>query len=315
MGPRVFITVQGFLWCGCSPVHGSSARWLCGGLMATSSKRTDATSPPPRSAAARVPVPMAPLPACASTGDTQRQVGLSLLWALQASLVGMRFDSKCDFAHPTILLGSLLWPWMWGIFFWWDPTFSCLWLFRPPSGCRQTGLGPSEWLTGCWQNWDSTPSGQPVCPGQDAMTVASELVWKAGLWPAQSHWIRAASSRSQVLARHWTLRSAGRPSPLTTPPGTVCGQNQLAKLTQQECRPAPRSLDSVGLSGRGGKEEPASNTFPPMGTACRSKGHTWRTAALWHCPPIWPLVPRLRVRHSATSSFPAVRPAGDASGN
>ena len=30
---------------------------------------------------------------------------------------------------PTILLGLLLCPWMWGIFFWWDPTFSCVWLF------------------------------------------------------------------------------------------------------------------------------------------------------------------------------------------
>ena len=28
------------------------------------------------------------------------------------SLVGMGFDSKCDFAPPTILLGLLLCPWM-----------------------------------------------------------------------------------------------------------------------------------------------------------------------------------------------------------
>ena len=51
------------------------------------------------------------------------------VWALQVSLTGMGFDSKCDFAPPTILLGSLLCPWMWGIFFWWDSTFSCQWLF------------------------------------------------------------------------------------------------------------------------------------------------------------------------------------------
>ena len=31
------------------------------------------------------------------------------------SLAGMRFDSKCDFALPTVLLGLLLCPWMWGI--------------------------------------------------------------------------------------------------------------------------------------------------------------------------------------------------------
>ena len=35
----------------------------------------------------------------------------------------MWFDSKHDFTPSTILLGLLLCPWMWGIFFWWDPTF------------------------------------------------------------------------------------------------------------------------------------------------------------------------------------------------
>ena len=35
-------------------------------------------------------------------------------------LVGMGFDSKLDFIPPTVLLG-LLFPGMWGIFFWWDP--------------------------------------------------------------------------------------------------------------------------------------------------------------------------------------------------
>ena len=32
------------------------------------------------------------------------------VWALWASLVGMGFDSKCNFAPPTILLGLALWP-------------------------------------------------------------------------------------------------------------------------------------------------------------------------------------------------------------
>ena len=41
----------------------------------------------------------------------------------------MGFDSKCDFTPPTILLGFPLCPWTWGIFFWWDSTFSCRWLF------------------------------------------------------------------------------------------------------------------------------------------------------------------------------------------
>ena len=31
--------------------------------------------------------------------------------------MGMGFDSKCDFAPPTTLLGLFLCPWMWGIFF------------------------------------------------------------------------------------------------------------------------------------------------------------------------------------------------------
>ena len=58
---------------------------------------------------------------------TQRQVWLSLcrfswyaqgfVWDLQASLVGMGLDSKCNFTPPILLLGHLLCPWMWGIFF------------------------------------------------------------------------------------------------------------------------------------------------------------------------------------------------------
>ena len=71
----------------------------------------------------------------------QRHVWLSLhgasgswraqgfVWDFQVSSAGMRFDSKCDFTPPTLLLGLLLYPWMWGVFFWWDPTFSCWWLF------------------------------------------------------------------------------------------------------------------------------------------------------------------------------------------
>ena len=43
------------------------------------------------------------------------QVHTSFVWALWASLAGMGFDSKCEFAPPTILLGLLLCQWMWGI--------------------------------------------------------------------------------------------------------------------------------------------------------------------------------------------------------
>ena len=83
-----------------------------------------------------------PLLTCTSAGDTQTFKGRSAsvsgffwcaqgcLWPLQASLAVMGFDSKCDFTPPTVLLGFLLCPWTWGIFFWWDPTFFCWWLFH-----------------------------------------------------------------------------------------------------------------------------------------------------------------------------------------
>ena len=110
------------------------------GLIVTSSKRTYAI---PRSAVPRAPVPAMvpcwPIPPLLRHSNTQRQVWLSLcgvsgyaqhfVWALQVSLVGMAFDSKRDFIPPTILLQLLLCPWTWDIFFWWDPTFSCRWLF------------------------------------------------------------------------------------------------------------------------------------------------------------------------------------------
>ena len=88
----------------------------------------------------RVPCPHGgPLLTWASAGDTQTLKGRAgsvscglpgsccirgFVWTLQASLAGMGFDSKCDFAPLTVLLGLLLCSWMWGIFFWWDPTFS-----------------------------------------------------------------------------------------------------------------------------------------------------------------------------------------------
>ena len=51
------------------------------------------------------------------------------VWTLWVSLAGMGFDSKCSFAPLTVFLGLLLCPWTWGIFLWWDPTFSSRWLF------------------------------------------------------------------------------------------------------------------------------------------------------------------------------------------
>ena len=95
------------------------------GLMVTSSKKSYAHTTTPRSAATRAPVPVAdhhwPMPLQETL--TQNQVWLSLcevswswcawgfVWAFQGSLVGMEFNSKCDFALPTILLGLLLYSW------------------------------------------------------------------------------------------------------------------------------------------------------------------------------------------------------------
>ena len=102
---------------------------------------------PPRSATARALSLLqliADLSFCRRHSDTQRQVWsvscgghYSFPWVLEhkrlvcalwASLVGMRFESKYDLIPPTVLLG-LLCLWVWGIFFWWDPTFSCQPLF------------------------------------------------------------------------------------------------------------------------------------------------------------------------------------------
>ena len=90
-----------------------------------------------------------PLPQQQATADpylyrrhsnTQRQVWFrlcgvswcakSFVWTLWASLAGagIEFDSKHDFAPPTVLLGLLLCLWIWGIFF-------CGIKYSPVNGC------------------------------------------------------------------------------------------------------------------------------------------------------------------------------------
>ena len=67
-----------------------------------------------------------PLLTHTSTGDAQTQFCLSLcgvpgswctqfVWALWVSPAGLGFDSTHEFAPPTILLGLLFCPWIWGI--------------------------------------------------------------------------------------------------------------------------------------------------------------------------------------------------------
>ena len=138
-----------------------SSPWLSGsivGLMATSSKRAYAicrasqvccTHSPFPCHAHYLPMPTADLchllthahcwPMPLQETQKRSQAGLTqslwdlwalvhtrVFWALWESLVDIGFDSKHDCIPPTILLGLLLFPWMWDVFFWgWDPTVSC----------------------------------------------------------------------------------------------------------------------------------------------------------------------------------------------
>ena len=96
-----------------------------------------------KSAAARAPIPVAGhcwLCFCRRHSNTQRQVWLSIWgisgswctqgfdWTLQASLAGIGFDSKSNFAPNHLVRTSPL-PLDVRYLFWWDPTFSCGWLF------------------------------------------------------------------------------------------------------------------------------------------------------------------------------------------
>ena len=90
------------------------------GLMVTFSKRAYVTCWVTQVGCSQSPLPTTghfwPVP-LQETLNTPRQVWLSLceaslawctqgfVWALRVSLVGMGFDSKCDCASPTILLG------------------------------------------------------------------------------------------------------------------------------------------------------------------------------------------------------------------
>ena len=120
---------QGFV---CALQESVSQSWVSSGgsmvgLMVTSSKRAYAI---PGSTVPRAPAPEEHSFGSVSVGSLGQETPQStrFVWALWASLLGIRFDSKCDFAPPTILLELLLCPWMWVIFFG-DPTFFCWWLF------------------------------------------------------------------------------------------------------------------------------------------------------------------------------------------
>ena len=92
------------------------------GLMTTSSKRVYAI---PRATAPRAPAPTDPylhrrhsiIVLAQSLWGPWVLMCTRFVRSLQVSLAGMGFDSKPNFAPFTILLGLLLCPWIWGIFF------------------------------------------------------------------------------------------------------------------------------------------------------------------------------------------------------
>ena len=55
---------------------------------------------------------------------------------------------------PTVFLGLLLCPSMWGILFWWDPTFSYCWLFSSEFSQEKMRAHPSTppscWVSSCF---------------------------------------------------------------------------------------------------------------------------------------------------------------------
>ena len=150
MGPITFATVWELLWYDVLQFVGGLLSSSIMVLMVTSSKRTHATHCTIQVCCSQGPWPCGrSVLSHASTRDAQKLKGRSgsvsrggvpapfpgsfcaqsFVCALWAFLGHLRFYSKRDFAPPTILLEHLLCLWTWIIFFWWDPTFSCWWLF------------------------------------------------------------------------------------------------------------------------------------------------------------------------------------------
>ena len=140
----VFSAVWEFLWCNCSPVCEWSARQLYGG--ASGDLLQEDWCQVPNLLGLLQPEPLPPWQGTADLclhrrhSNTLRQVWVSLTAPFHGSwcaegfaplehLWGVWSLIKHDCALPTIVLGLLLCPWMRSISFWWDPTFSCWWLF------------------------------------------------------------------------------------------------------------------------------------------------------------------------------------------
>ena len=135
------------LWYNCFPVCGYSAQWLYGGIMVTSSKRTDATCHAfVLVCCTQSPYPCGrPLLTCASAGDTQTLKGRSRSVYVEPLGPGV---------HKVLSEPSVCLWWVWGLilnaisplllscwgfsfalgcgvsFSWWHPMFSCQRLFN-----------------------------------------------------------------------------------------------------------------------------------------------------------------------------------------
>ena len=113
--PRVYFPVLCEFWQLCGGVNGNL---LLEGLCHTQVCSIQSPCPCGR-----------PLLTCTSAGDNQTLKGRSGSVSVgspgahssclspRVSLAGIGFDSNCAFAPPTIILGLLLWPWTWDIFF------------------------------------------------------------------------------------------------------------------------------------------------------------------------------------------------------
>ena len=110
-GPRTFTTTREFLWHNCPPACWLFARCLCGWactpllpylLQPEPLYPGQATADP---CLRRSHSTLKGRSGWASCGAPASSCVQSFVWALQATLMDMGFDSKHDFAPPTILLG------------------------------------------------------------------------------------------------------------------------------------------------------------------------------------------------------------------
>ena len=144
LGPRTFLTVWEFIWYNCSAVCESSVRQLYGG--ANGDLLQEGLYHMLHDPGLLQPASLSPWQATTDPcphrkhSNTQRQSGSVSVGSLGPGTHIVLFepsknlwwvwgfDSKSDFTPSTVLLGLLLCPWTWGIFFWWDP-------YSPIDGC------------------------------------------------------------------------------------------------------------------------------------------------------------------------------------